>query len=121
MKRKNITIREDQAEWVERSDINLSQLVQDAIDEKMGPSEPEHRMNVSRGDIVEVDLDGPTDDDTRGSEIYKKRPAVVIQSDIGNQRNSTTIVAPISGGTTSFPFQVNLPASTPGLLGRSRS
>jgi len=72
-------------------------------------------MNVSRGDIVEVDLGGPTDDDTRGSEIYKKRPAVVIQNDIGNQHSSTTIIAPISGGTTSFPFQVNLPASTSGL------
>lgn len=41
MKRKNITIREDQAEWVKRSDINLSQLVQDAIDEEMGLSESE--------------------------------------------------------------------------------
>ena len=39
MKRKNITIREDQAEWIERADVNLSQLVQDAIDEEMGPSE----------------------------------------------------------------------------------
>lgn len=41
MKRKNITIREDQAEWVEQADINLSQLVQDTIDEEMGPSEEE--------------------------------------------------------------------------------
>jgi len=41
MKRKNITIREDQAEWIERAEINLSQLVQDAIDEEMGPSESE--------------------------------------------------------------------------------
>ena len=72
-------------------------------------------MNVSRGDIVEVDLGGPTDDDAQGSEIYKKRPAFVIQNDIGNQHSLTTIVAPISGGTTSFPFQVNLPASIPGL------
>jgi post-segregation antitoxin (ccd killing protein) len=39
MERKNITIREDQAQWVEQADINLSQLVQDTIDEEMGPSE----------------------------------------------------------------------------------
>ncbi|WP_276258980.1 hypothetical protein [Haloglomus litoreum] len=39
MERKNITIREDQAEWVEQAGINLSQLVQETIDEEMGPSE----------------------------------------------------------------------------------
>lgn len=41
MKRKNITIREDQAEWVENSGVNLSNLVQQAIDEAMGPTEDE--------------------------------------------------------------------------------
>lgn len=72
-------------------------------------------MNISRGDIVDVDLGGPTDDDTRGGEIYKERPAVVIQNDIGNRHSSTTIIAPISGGKSNYPFQVNLPASTHGL------
>jgi post-segregation antitoxin (ccd killing protein) len=41
MERKNITIREDQSEWIERRNINLSQLVQETIDEEMGPSEEE--------------------------------------------------------------------------------
>jgi regulator of protease activity HflC (stomatin/prohibitin superfamily) len=41
MERKNITIREDQAEWVAETDTNLSQLVQEAIDEAMGPDEEE--------------------------------------------------------------------------------
>jgi regulator of protease activity HflC (stomatin/prohibitin superfamily) len=41
MERKNITIREDQEEWVDERDINLSQLVQDAIDENMSPTEDE--------------------------------------------------------------------------------
>ena len=41
MKRKNVTIREDQEEWVDKQDVNLSQLVQDAIDEEMGPTEGE--------------------------------------------------------------------------------
>lgn len=41
MQRKNITVREDQAEWIEKVDINLSQLVQDTIDEQMGPTDEE--------------------------------------------------------------------------------
>lgn len=38
MERKNITIREDQAEWIEETGVNLSQLVQDSIDDRMGPT-----------------------------------------------------------------------------------
>ncbi|WP_128226542.1 hypothetical protein [Halobacteriaceae bacterium SHR40] len=41
MDRKNVTIREDQSEWVDDEDINLSQLVQEAIDDRMPPSEEE--------------------------------------------------------------------------------
>ena len=41
MKRKNITIREDQSEWIENQGINLSQLVQETIDEEMNPGEEE--------------------------------------------------------------------------------
>jgi len=41
MDRKNITIREDQSEWVENKQVNLSQLVQEAIDEAMDPSDSE--------------------------------------------------------------------------------
>jgi|GEM_PF-2507320 len=41
MERKNITIREDQEEWVNEQDINLSQLVQNAIDKEMSPTEDE--------------------------------------------------------------------------------
>lgn len=41
MERKNITIREDQSEWVEEHDVNLSHLVQETIDEEMGPTEEE--------------------------------------------------------------------------------
>ncbi|PSQ11121.1 growth inhibitor PemK [Halobacteriales archaeon QS_5_70_15] len=62
-------------------------------------------MRVRRGDIVSVDLGGPSDDDTRGGEIYKTRPAVVIQNDVGNKHSVTTIIAPISGGHTNYPFK----------------
>jgi len=41
MERKNITIREDQSEWIEKQGINLSQLVQETIDEEMNPTEEE--------------------------------------------------------------------------------
>jgi mRNA interferase MazF len=68
-------------------------------------------MKVRRGNIVSVDLGGPTDDDTRGGEIYKTRPAVVIQNDLGNKHSVTTIIAPISSGHTNYPFHVNLPGS----------
>lgn len=38
MERKNITIREDQSEWVEENDVNLSHLVRETIDEAMQPT-----------------------------------------------------------------------------------
>lgn len=68
-----------------------------------------------RGDIVCVDLGGPHDDDTRGSEMYKERPAVIIQNNLGNQHSDTTIIAPITSGQSDYPFHVNLQSSTPGL------
>ncbi|WP_411798017.1 type II toxin-antitoxin system PemK/MazF family toxin [Halonotius sp. F2-221B] len=70
---------------------------------------------VRRGDIVRVDLGGPDDDDTRGSELYKSRRAVVIQNDTGNEFAPTTIVAPLSKGHTDYPFHVNLSGSMPEL------
>jgi post-segregation antitoxin (ccd killing protein) len=41
MERKNVTIREDQSEWVDEAGVNLSQLLQEAIDDRMGPTETE--------------------------------------------------------------------------------
>lgn len=35
MKRKNITIRDDQADWVSKNHLNLSRFVQDKLDEKI--------------------------------------------------------------------------------------
>jgi len=35
MERKNITIREDQAQWVDENHLNLSRFVQDKLDELM--------------------------------------------------------------------------------------
>jgi len=41
MERKNVTIREDQSEWVDDTGVNLSQIVQEAIDDRMEPTETE--------------------------------------------------------------------------------
>jgi post-segregation antitoxin (ccd killing protein) len=41
MERKNVTIREDQSDWVNEAGVNLSQLVQEAIDDRMEPTETE--------------------------------------------------------------------------------
>jgi mRNA interferase MazF len=68
-------------------------------------------MKVRRGEVVGVDLGGPSDDDTRGGEIYKTCQEVVIQNDVGNKHSVTTIIAPISGGHTNYPFHVNLSGS----------
>lgn len=38
MHRKQITIREDQEEWISEQHINLSSLVRDCIDERMESS-----------------------------------------------------------------------------------
>jgi mRNA interferase MazF len=66
-----------------------------------------------RGDVYEVNLDP-----TIGREIGKRRPAVIIQNDIGNANSATTIVAPISSvktGAKIFPIMVVLPNGSGGL------
>lgn len=47
--------------------------------------------------------------------MYKTRSAVVIQNDQGNQYSPTTIIAPITGGSSGYPFHVTLPGTTEGL------
>lgn len=59
-------------------------------------------MKIRRSDIVDVDLDP-----TKGSEIKKERPAIVIQNDKGNRFSPLTIVAPVTGGDTeNYPVDV---------------
>lgn len=53
---------------------------------------------------------------TRGAETQKKRPCVIIQSDLVNQGSQTFIVAPILPGHRDWPFAVNVnPTSQNGL------
>jgi len=58
-------------------------------------------MEIHRGDIVLVKLDP-----TRGTEIQKTRPCVVVSPDELNAHLTTLIVAPITTGSHSYPFRV---------------
>jgi mRNA interferase MazF len=55
-------------------------------------------MNPRRGDIWWVDLNP-----TRGSEINKERPCVVLSIDVFNDRRKTVIVVPLSTSPTVRP------------------
>ena len=56
---------------------------------------------VSRGDIFLVALNP-----TRGSEIRKTRPCVIVSPDELNSHLSTFIVAPLTTGVHPYPFRV---------------
>lgn len=51
----------------------------------------------------------------RGSEQAGKRPALVIQNDIGNEKASTTIVAAISSSVKLYPMNVRINPHESGL------
>ena len=51
----------------------------------------------------------------KGSEQAGKRPALVIQNDIGNEKAPTTIVAAISGSVRIFPMNVKIDPPEGGL------
>ena len=56
---------------------------------------------IKRGDVVLVSLDP-----TKGQEIKKARPCVVVSPDELNQHLRTFIVAPMTTGSYSYPFRV---------------
>jgi len=58
---------------------------------------------VKRGDVYIVELDP-----TRGSELKKTRPAVIIQNDVDNRYSPVTIIAPITSkfDTKLYPTEV---------------
>lgn len=60
---------------------------------------------VRRGDIVIVELDP-----TRGHELRKTRPCVVVQNDVGNRNSNTTVVAPATTTHRGYPFEVQVAA-----------
>lgn len=56
---------------------------------------------VRRGDVFLVNLDP-----TRGAEIKKTRPCVVVSPDELNAHLRTCIVAPLTTGRHSYPFRL---------------
>lgn len=56
---------------------------------------------ISRGDVYLVDLNP-----TRGSEIQKTRPCVVVSPDELNAHLRTFIVAPFTTGSHPYPFRI---------------
>ena len=59
-------------------------------------------------------------DPTRGSETKKKRPCVILQSDLVNRGSRTIIVAPILPGHKDWPFAVNVTAAKGNGLDKDR-
>lgn len=55
----------------------------------------------------------------RGSEQAGRRPALIIQNDIGNEKAPTTIVAAISSTIRRYPMNVELRPPEGGLTGPS--
>ncbi len=58
-------------------------------------------VNPRRGDVILVTLDP-----TRGSEIRKTRPCVVVSPDELNRHLRTLIVAPMTTGGHAYPWRV---------------
>jgi mRNA interferase MazF len=56
-----------------------------------------------RGEVYLVDFDP-----SRGHEIQKTRPAVIIQNDIGNRYSAVTIVAAITSKLSPRPYPVEV-------------
>jgi len=56
---------------------------------------------VTRGDVFLVELDP-----TRGAEIRKTRPCVVVSPDELNRHVATFLVAPLTTGSHAYPFRI---------------
>jgi mRNA interferase MazF len=68
-------------------------------------------MLVRRGDIYWVDFGTP-----RGSEQGGRRPALIVQNDVGNLSSTTIIIAAITTKRKGFyPFHVEVSAVESGL------
>ena len=72
------------------------------------------QRHPQRGDVVWVDFGRPG-----GSESQGRRPALIIQNDVGNRLSSTTIVASIPRTLKPFPVNVILEPHESGLPERS--
>ena len=67
---------------------------------------------VRRGDVYIVELDP-----SRGSELKKTRPSVIIQNDVDNRYSPVTIIAPVTSKFDAklYPTEVLIKAGEGGL------
>lgn len=70
---------------------------------------------IRRGDIYVIDFDPPKGEEYKvGSEIMKRRPAVVISRDAINNARRTVMVVPLSSSLQPVPvFAVPVPSAGP--------
>jgi mRNA interferase MazF len=68
---------------------------------------------IKRGDIYLVDFDPPKGEELKvGSEIMKRRPAVVVSRDAINKVRRTVMVVPLSSSPQPMPvFAVPVPSA----------
>ena len=66
-------------------------------------------------DIYWVDLNP-----TKGAETRKKRPCVIIQSDLVNKNSRTVVVAPLLPEHKTWPFAINIEPSQGNGLDKDR-
>lgn len=59
-----------------------------------------------RGDIIRLSFDP-----TKGSELQKRRPALVLSPESYNQKVGLCLVCPITSHQKGYPFEVSLPLS----------
>ena len=72
---------------------------------------------MQRGDVYWVNLDPVI-----GSEVGKKRPAVVVQNEAANRTSATVTLIPLSTSLGRvYPFQVVIPAGEAGLTTDSKA
>jgi|JI10StandDraft_1071094.scaffolds.fasta_scaffold1564693_1 mRNA interferase MazF len=71
------------------------------------------RIEITRGDIVLVDLSGAIGSEHQNHSVSNTRPCVVVQNDGGNKASPVTIVAPITddGSYKGYPQQVKATAA----------
>ena len=69
-------------------------------------------MSIKRGEIYWVGLDP-----VKGSEQSGRRPALILQNNVGNEFSPTTLVAPLTTKSyfESYPVNVNVPKGIAGL------
>ena len=66
---------------------------------------------MKRGDIFFAALDP-----TRGSEVPKTRPVIIVSNDVANRASSLVTVVPMTSNVTRvFPFEVAVAAKDSGL------